>query len=252
MNIGLQLWSIFQDFRGQFEFALELAQKAGYQSVELAGGVYGDTPAHTKQLLEKYNLKPVGAHVGLGRFENNFDEELDFAVKVGYDMIVCPGMEINSKDDVLRAAAILEACAQKAAKEGVGVGYHIHSNEFVKFDGKYAIDILLENAPSIKLQPDVFWIVRGGVDPVSYLKQFENTGRICNIHAKEISADGTSNAYIGQGVIDFKGIAKMFPPCTYTYIVEQEEYSGDHLEGLIESYKGMKEVVQEVPAREGV
>jgi sugar phosphate isomerase/epimerase len=242
MDIALQLWSIKEEVEKSFSDALALTEKAGYQGVEFAG-YHGKTPAELKDLLAKYHLKPIGTHANLERLHNFFDEELDYAKKLGYKMIVCPWSDCKSEDEIIADAKFLESCAQKAAKDGIMIGYHNHDQEFKKFGGRYAMDILLENMPSVKYEPDVFWIAYGGADPVTYLKPLAATGRICAVHAKELAKEGKDNVYVGAGKIDFAGIAAICPPSKYPYIVEQEEYSSDHFDGISKSCKGLRSVI---------
>ncbi|GHT97019.1 sugar phosphate isomerase [Spirochaetia bacterium] len=243
MDISLQLYSIKEEAAADFAHALELTEKAGYQGVEFAG-YFGNTPAEMAKLLQKYHLKAVSTHVGLGSLQEDFDKELNYVKELGFKLLVCPGISCASKEDTIRDAQFLESCAQKAAKAGITIGYHNHSHEFVKFDGRYAMDILLETAPSVKFEPDVFWVAAAGVDPVAYIKPYAAAGRICAIHAKEMAKgsarDKHVNAYIGQGVIDFPAIAALCPPEKYPFIVEQEEFATDHFDGISQSSKGLR------------
>jgi sugar phosphate isomerase/epimerase len=243
MDIGLQLYSLKEEAEKSFENALELTAKAGYTAVEFAGN-FGNTSEQMKALLAKYHLKPVSAHVGIERFREAFDEELAYAKAVGYRLIICPWSDCKSRDEVLNDAKLLESCAGKAAKEGLVVGYHNHAQEFSQFNGAYAMDILLEHAPTVQFEPDVFWIAYAGVDPVNYLTPLAKAGRICALHAKELAKEGTANVYVGQGKIDFLSLTKIISPAVYPYIVEQEEYSGDHFTGIAASCAGLRTILE--------
>jgi sugar phosphate isomerase/epimerase len=241
MDISLQLYSIKEEIKENFAHGLELAHKAGYDGVEFAG-YFGLGPEKLRELLAQYRLKAVSTHAGIDRLRGAFDEELAYAVQLGYSLIVCPMLPCKTKAQTIEDAEFLEDCAKRAAKEGVVIGYHNHAHEFVKFDGKYAQDILLETAPSIKFEPDVFWIAYAGIDPVEYLRPLVKAGRICAIHAKELAREGRDNVYIGQGKIDFKAIVSLCPPPAYPYIVEQEEFSSGHFDGISQSYQGLKKI----------
>ncbi len=242
MNIALQLYSIKEEEEENYEGAVEMAARAGYNSVEFAG-YFGYDPASMKRLLSKYGLTAVSSHIGIDRFRNNFEEELEYAVKVGYGMIVCPWLDCNSPEEIKADGAVLEKCALLAAEKGIKVGYHNHNQEFNKFEGKYALDILLESAPSVMLEPDLFWIAYAGVDPVGYIEPYAREGRICAIHAKEISENLKDNVYIGEGVIDFKAVDELVDHRKIPYIVEQEEYTTDHFDGISKSCQGLKKVL---------
>jgi len=224
------------------EKALEMTAKAGYDSVEFAG-YFGNDAASIRKLLAEYGLTALSSHIGINQFTDRFDEELEYALNVGFKMLVCPWLDCKSLDDLEKSGAVLERCALAAAKKGVKVGYHNHNQEFTKFKGKYALDILLELAPTVMLEPDLFWIAYAGLDPVEYIAPYADSGRICAVHAKEISKNLKNNVYIGDGIIDFKGIASIVDPEKVPYIVEQEEYTSDLFDGISKSYKGLKKAL---------
>ena len=192
MDISLQLWSIKEEVKEDFAHALELTEKAGYQGVEFAG-YHGKMPEELKELLARYHLKSISAHVGLDRFRGSFDEEIDYAKKLGHKMIVCPWSDCKTEAEIVEDARFLESCAKKAARDEIIIGYHNHDQEFKRFNGRYAMDILLENMPSVRYEPDVFWIAYAGLDPLVYIKPLANAGRVCAIHAKELAKEGTEN-----------------------------------------------------------
>jgi sugar phosphate isomerase/epimerase len=242
MDISLQLWSINEEVEKNFDNALELTEKAGYQGVEFAG-YQGKTPEDLKELLVKHHLKSISAHVSLDRFRKSFDEEINYAKKLGHKMIVCPWSDCKTEAEVIENAQFLESCAQKSASDGIIIGYHNHDQEFKRFNERYAMDIMLENMPSVQFEPDVFWLAYAGLDPITYMKPLVIAGRICAIHAKELAREGTENVYIGQGKIDFPGLASLCPPSKYHYIVEQEEFSTDHFDGISKSCQGLRALI---------
>jgi sugar phosphate isomerase/epimerase len=243
MNIYVQLYSIKEEVKEDFAHALELTEKAGYQGVEFAG-YFGKTPEELRKLLDRYHLKSISTHVGLDRLHSSLDEEIHYAKELGHKMIICAWSECKTEAAVIETARFLESCAQKALRDGIVIGYHNHAQEFIRFNGRYAMDILLENMPSVQYEPDVFWIARAGVNPLAYIKPFADDGRrICAIHAKEMAKEGNGNVYIGQGKIDFAGLAALCPPSKYCYIVEQEEFSTDHFDGISKSCQGLRALI---------
>ncbi|MDR0641913.1 MAG: sugar phosphate isomerase/epimerase [Treponema sp.] len=241
MDIALQLYSIKEEAKENFARALELTQKAGYQGVEFAG-YFGNSPEQMKALLQTYNLKAVSTHLGIPRLKEALDEEIAYAKALGYKLLVCPFLKGDSTEEYIEGAKFLEECAQRAAGEGLSFGYHNHAHEFVKYGGKYAQDIILENAPTVKFEPDLFWVAVGGADPLAYIEPLAKAGRICAIHAKELAKAGEENVYVGEGKIDFKAVAKICPPDKYPWIIEQEEYHSDHFDGISKSCRGLRRV----------
>ena len=63
MKFGVQLYSLRElAERAGAEEVLRAVSEAGYDGVEFAG-FYGKTPAEMKELLKKYKLEGVSAHI---------------------------------------------------------------------------------------------------------------------------------------------------------------------------------------------
>ena len=241
--IALQLYSLKEIEEENFEKVLEMTRDAGYDSVEFAG-YFGYEAQEMKKLLNKYKLAPLSAHVGIERLENHFEEELEYAKEIGIKMIVCPYLELANYDDIVSSAKILERCASLACEKGIMVGYHNHEHEFERIGKMYKLDILFENAPSLMLEPDLFWMAYAKVDPLTYIAPYAICNSICAVHAKEIGENLKDNVYVGDGLIDFDSIMDVVNPYYIPYIVEQEEYTTDYFEGIKRSYEGLKRVIE--------
>ena len=242
MDIALQLWSIKEEVEENFDNALGLVEKAGYNGVEFAG-YHGRSPEDLQKMLAAHHLKAVGAHVGIDRFRTAFDEEMAYAKALGFRFLICPWLDCNSEEEIIADAKVLEECAQKARAEGLVVAYHNHDQEFKKFGARYALDIILDNAPSVKWEADVFWVAFAGLDPVAHMRPYVESGRVCLVHAKEIAKTGTGNVYIGEGRIDFMAVAQLCPPAEYTFIVEQEEFTSDHYDAICKCIQGLRKAL---------
>lgn len=73
--------------------------------------------------------------------------------------------------------------AKKLAEHGIKLYYHNHHIEFKKYDGKYLLDIIREEAPLLGFELDVHWVQRGGKNPVSVLKDY--AGKVDLVHLKD-------------------------------------------------------------------
>jgi sugar phosphate isomerase/epimerase len=73
--------------------------------------------------------------------------------------------------------------------------YHNHDFEFIKLDGKYALDILYDEVPAEYLQTelDVCWVNVGGEDPAKYLKKY--AGRAPVVHIKDFYGERSEDMY---------------------------------------------------------
>ena len=52
------------------------------------------------------------------------------------------------------------------------------------------MDLILNEAPNVLWEADLAWIVRGGRDPMEYVKNYGN--RLAAIHVKDIASEGTN------------------------------------------------------------
>ena len=84
----------------------------------------------------------------------------------------------------------------KVAKElGMQLLYHNHDFEFMKLDGKYALDVLYDDvsADLLKTELDVCWVTVGGEDPVSYMRKY--SGRSPVVHLKDFYGEKSEDMY---------------------------------------------------------
>jgi sugar phosphate isomerase/epimerase len=87
-------------------------------------------------------------------------------------------------------------------KHRVVVNLHNHTYE-VEND-LHDLKGTLERIPEVKLGPDLNWLIRGGVDPVAFIRKFGK--QIVFLHLRDQGADGRWVEAIGEGVTDFRAI----------------------------------------------
>lgn len=210
MDIGFQLYSARN---GELVPTLKALKKLGYAHVEGFGGLFSDV-AGLRRELDANGLTMPTSHVGLDMLQKP-DEALRIAETLGIELLVCPWLApADRPTDAAgwrKLGETLEAVAQPYLKAGKRFGYHNHDFEFVQYDGRFAMDLLLEAAPSVLAEADVAWIVRGGVDPKAWLER--NGDRVVAIHVKDIAKPGEGKnedgwADVGQGVVPWADIIR--------------------------------------------
>lgn len=239
MKIALQLYSLRDDARVDYAATVKAAgQVAGYTGCEFAG-YNGLSADEMKALLAEAGLEPIGTHLGIDALRNNLAGEVAYAAAVGIKTAVCPYVSADSAEGWAALGREMEGFAKAFAKVGIPFGYHNHAHEFQKFDGKYALDILFENAPSVFPELDLHWVAKGGEDPVSYVKKYGD--RIKALHAKDITPEG-EEIEVGNGIIDFAACAAAAPNCDYM-IVEHEVYACAPIESVAIGRKNLEKVL---------
>lgn len=180
-KVYIQTYSVRQDMEKDFTGTLKKLGEMGYAGVEFAGGYGGYSAKDFKALLSDCGLDFIGAHVAI----NAADEQFDFLAEVGGKYIVCPSARLATADDVKNTIDDLNRLGKKYASAGMKYGYHNHTGEFAKIDGKYIMTHLIENTDpdNVIFELDVGWCTTAGVDAIEYIN--EHAGRFRLIHAKE-------------------------------------------------------------------
>ena len=192
LPIGLQLYSVRNEMEKDFEGTLAKVAAMGYEGVEFAG-LFGKDPAEVKELLDKYGLKAVSAHVPLADMLADMDK-----VIADYKAIGCPFIAIPYVDEKYRPGTPdypetlkkIDALGAKCKAAGLVLMYHNHDFEFVKIGDKYGIDVMYETVPPEHLQTelDTCWVNVGGEDPAKFIDKY--SGRTPVVHLKDFVMQG--------------------------------------------------------------
>lgn len=97
-----------------------------------------------------------------------------------------------------------------------GVVLNLHNHTYEVENNLHDLRGTLERIPDAKLGPDLNWLVRGGVDPVDFLRRYGRS--IVFLHLRDQNADGTWSEALGEGDMDYAAIAKA---------LEEINFSGD-------------------------
>src|SRR6478735_10916502 len=145
----------------------------------------------------------------------------------------------QSVEQIEHTARLLNAAAEIGEAEGIRVGYHNHAHELeATFDGTTGLEVLAGLLdPRVVLEVDLYWVKRGGVDPVALLERLGD--RVVAVHAK----DGTLTpealaAYppadqvpAGAGVVPLAEALDAASALEFA-IVEFDHYNGDIFEAV--------------------
>ncbi len=199
---------------------------AGYDGFE-GGGPGARSAAEMKALLQELGLQLAGVHTG---YEGLQDPGATLAYMNALDchLLMCSG--VGSRESGLgayeRAAEAFNAVGRRCQENGIRFCYHNHAWEFEAYGGVQALDRLYEltDPRYVHLCVDVYWVARGGADPVAFLQQ--HLDRIGTVHFKDMGQDG-SFAEVGQGTLDFPGMMEVLStkPDLDWIIVEQDRTS---------------------------
>src|SRR5262245_52503120 len=185
--LAVQLYTVRELCAKDFIGTLSEVAKAGYRHVELAG-MHGLNASQLKKALDDLGLTVISAHVN----PQETQKVLDDCAVLGHRVVACgyDKSKLTTLAGCREAGRVLGEAGAKLRKGGVSLCYHNHNWEFEKVDGKYALDVLYESsdAQDLKAQLDVYWIKRGGADPVTYLRKVG--ARCATLHLKDMAGNG--------------------------------------------------------------
>jgi sugar phosphate isomerase/epimerase len=253
--IGVQLYTVRDAMKSDFEGTIAKVAAVGYKEVEFAG-YFDHSPKDIRAILDKNGLAAPSCHVPYSTVEKSWPEALDAAHAIGHKLIVNPWIEPaqrDSPDGWKRAAELFNKAGEAAKKAGIQFAYHNHTFEFQpakSLDGKLPYDYLLKQCDKnlVKMELDLCWITVAGKDPIKYFN--ENPGRFPAVHVKDIkqlpSPEDAPTANpdrnmgfltdVGSGVIPWKDIfANAGKAGIQHYFVEHDNPS-DAFAGIKKSF----------------
>lgn len=216
---------------------LKRLKALGYASVEGYGALYAND-ALVDQL--KANLKSIGltmptGHFGLDMIEGDPGRVLDIARALDIETVYCPYIPAEQRPDSAAGYVDLGKRLQKAGAPlrdaGLGFGWHNHDFEFQKLpDGALPINALFEGGPDLEWEADLAWVVKGGADPLEWIKTFGK--RLTAVHLKDIAPEGQNAdedgwADLGQGTIDWPALKGALANTNVKYFVIEHDKPSD-------------------------
>jgi sugar phosphate isomerase/epimerase len=224
-RIGVQLYTLRSLMREDFDGTLKRVAEVGYREVEFAG-YYDRGPSEVKSLLSGLGLDAPATHVSLNQVqEDELDRTIESARAIGHRYLVVPSLpqpQRNRLDFYREVSDLFNRAGERCRQAGLGLAYHNHAFEFEPLDGQIPYDVLLESTEPelVTMELDLFWIRRGGHDPLAYFERYP--GRFALCHVKDMDDSGEM-LDVGSGVIDFAAIfARSEQAGLKHYIVEHD------------------------------
>ena len=245
--IGIQLYTIREKLKEDFNATMKKIADIGYNSIETAaysdGKFYGYSPKDFLKYSSDLGLKALSSHADVQW--NTIDQMIDHTLEAGMEYLVKPWISSDQRksiDDYKKLADEFNKIGEKCKKSGLRFAYHNHAFEFENIDGQIPYDMLLENteAELLTMQLDTYWMIYGGYQPLDYFKKYP--GRFELLHIKDMDdTKKRESTEIGKGIIDFPEIFAAHKKSGMKYFfLEQEAFKMDVFESLSLSYAYLK------------
>jgi sugar phosphate isomerase/epimerase len=236
-RIGLQLYTVRDQLKSDFEGTLRKVALLGYREVEFVDN-RGPDVRSTSELLRRLGLTAPSLHIDYNGLSSNSGTSFDTARVLGAGFVVCPWLnpsERKTVDDWKRICDNLNAIGERAARSGLTFAYHNHDFEFDNLaDGVRPFDLLFSRTDErfVKFELDVYWARKGNVDPATFLKAHPSRFRL--VHLKDMAKDG-STTELGNGTIDFAEIIDASLQSGVRHFFVEQDYSPDPMRSIAAS-----------------
>ena len=234
--LSIQLYTLRDEVQGDFAAVLRRVAEIGYKGVEFAG-LHGHSPQEIAGIVSDLGLQVSSSHVSLPTVET-IRQIADTEKVLGNTRLVA-GLgpdEFKTLDDCKRSAERFQTAGELVKAEGLTFGMHNHWWEFETCDGELVYDFVLESAPDIFSELDIYWAAYAGVSPATVVTQ--HSARLPLLHIKDGSLEKDSAmTAVGAGKVDIAGTVGAADPAILQWlIVELDRCDTDMWEAVRQSY----------------
>jgi sugar phosphate isomerase/epimerase len=240
-NIGIQIYTLRDKIAESLEKTMEGVAEIGYKWIEAYGyengKILGKSPLEFKTLVNDlgmtmpaiHSVTEVSSGEGKSAILDAMKKTAEDAKTAGAKYLVYAYLkpeERQSMDDYKRHADLFNGFGEICMNTGLQFAYHNHDFEFMDFDGVMPYDYLLENTDPdlVKMELDLYWITKGGQDPVEYFKKAP--GRFELLHVKDMEdTEEKFFAEVGQGTMDFERIFNAHETAGMKYFFVEQDFS---------------------------
>lgn len=239
-DIGIQIYTLRNEIeKDGLEVTMEKVAAKGYKWIEPFGyegrKFLGKTPQEFKKMLNDLGMSAPSVHSvtevsssgGKEAILDQMKTTAEDAIAIGSKYLVWAFLkpeDRTSMDDYKRHIETWNKFGEVCKEAGIQFAYHNHDFEFIEFDGIKPYDVIMKetDADLVKFELDLYWIIKGGYDPVEYFKK--DPGRFHLWHVKDMYPEDDHFAPVGKGKIDFKKIFEARETSGMKYFfVEQDE-----------------------------
>jgi sugar phosphate isomerase/epimerase len=205
-NIGLQLYTLRQMMEKNVGRTLEAVARAGYKEVEFAG-YFNVNPPVMKKLLDANGLIAPSSHIQMGDLGMKWELMVEDANTLGSKYLTVAWIDAPDRtpEGYKRIAERFNRAGLQSLSDGVQLAYHNYSFDFTTVKGQLLYDVMMKETDPryVAMQADVFWMKKGGQDPVSWLTRYP--GRFHMMHLKDMGPPPKNDMRdVGKGTIDWQ------------------------------------------------
>ncbi|MGH2670232.1 MAG: sugar phosphate isomerase/epimerase family protein, partial [bacterium] len=218
-GLGIQLYTLRHLIPKDLGGTLALVRKWGFTEVE-TGLLNKMSAGDTAAALRQAGLRAASTGASYEQCRDDLQSVVRNARALGAGFVMVawiPHKGRFARAEAERAAQDFNGWGRTLRQSDVRFTYHVHGYEFQEGPDGTLFDLIARNtdASAVEFEMDVFWVTRGGGDPVELFQRYP--GRFVLTHLKDIrkgtklcdptgqAPDETSVA-LGDGMIDWPGV----------------------------------------------
>lgn len=252
-ELGLQLYSLRNQFKTDVPGTLDLIQSWGITNIE-GGDSYGVPLSDFKNMLKARGLKMRSIQGGYMDLKNNVDKVIKDAKDYDVNYVMCAwidhegGMFDFAK--AKEATEVFNKAGKRLQDEGITLVYHAHGYEFKNYEDGSLFDYMAKNATHFGFEMDVYWVQHGGGNPMILLNKYPDKFKL--MHLKDMEqglvgnvsghSDVETNVVLGTGQLDMDGLIKRAKELGIEYMFIEDESSRvvEQMPGNIAFWKSLE------------
>ncbi len=238
-SYSLQLYSVRDFTEKDLADTMEKVAEIGYTGVEFAG-FFGHSAEEVKAMLEHTGLVCTGTHSGWEDLTpTRIMDTIAYHKAIGNPHYIVPGADLGSLEKIDRFAKVMNFAKPILEAEGISLGYHNHSHEFVVMPWGSTIHSELERRIDMAFEIDTYWAWNAGLDPIAVLERLQH--RLPVIHLKDGFAGG-KGAALGEGKAPVKAVRDWAAAKGVTMVVESETLNPDGLSEVTRCFNYLRSI----------
>ena len=211
-NFGFISGIIGKELEGDWKAVLKKCVEYGFTEIEL-GKYLGDSASAFLTYCKQIGIRPTVGGISLSTKEDDIQKSLDALDELNIKIAVNYWPWLSGGpfklDDCKKSVELLNILGAACRKRGISFCWHNHNKEFIEMEEGLPFDFLMTHTDKdlVKCEMDVYWVAKGGVDPLAYLQKY--AGRYEILHLKDMSRTYEKTfECVGKGSIDFPSILK--------------------------------------------
>lgn len=230
VEIGAQLYTIrdFTQNPKDFRRSMKKISEIGYKTVQISGAGASVTAPVAREICDEFGLSIVLTHNDVNRILHDTEALIRDHEIMGCKYIGLGSMPKKYEDPewIGYFAEDFREPVRMIRDAGMKFMYHNHNLDFVRANGKYLLDYLLDSfgPDELGVTLDTYWLQAAGVDTVEWIEKLSD--RIPCVHLKDYSVNRNHEVkwdVVMEGNMNFPRIlAALDKTCCEYALVEQD------------------------------